>query len=78
MRFSDMKPGDVCKVTNVTGEGMLRKRMLDLGITRGTTVRMVRKAPLGDPIEIELRGYRLTLRKTESSVVELEPVTEGC
>ncbi|MCQ2085630.1 MAG: FeoA domain-containing protein [archaeon] len=71
MKFADMKVGDVAVVSNVTGEGQLRKRILDLGITKGARVKLVRIAPLGDPVEIELRGYRLTLRKTEAVIVDL-------
>ncbi|AGI47294.1 Fe2+ transport system protein A [Thermoplasmatales archaeon BRNA1] len=81
MRFKDMRCGDTATVVNVEGEGHLRKRILDLGITRGVDIKMVRIAPLGDPIEIELRGYRLTIRKTEADIVELSdirrPGTEG-
>lgn len=76
MQFRDMDIGDVAAVMNVSGEGKLRKRLLDLGLTKGVKVRLIRKAPLGDPIEIELRGFRLSLRKTEASIVELEPVRE--
>lgn len=71
MKFADMKVGDVAVVSNVTGEGQVRKRILDLGITKGARVKLVRIAPLGDPVEIELRGYRLTLRKTEAVIVDL-------
>lgn len=76
MQLGDMAVGDVAAVVNVSGEGKLRKRLLDLGLTKGVRVTLVRKAPLGDPIEIELRGFRLSLRKTEASIVELEPVRE--
>ncbi len=78
MQFKDMKVGDEAVVVKLTGEGQLRKRLLDLGITKGTHVTVVRIAPLADPIEIELRGFRLTLRKHEASVVELEPVKGEC
>ena len=76
MQFGDMKVGDSAIVLNVGGEGALRKRLLDLGITKGTRVTMARIAPFGDPIEIQLRGYRLTLRKSESAIVEIGPVPE--
>ena len=77
MKLSEMKCGDVARVVNVAGEGHLRKRILDLGITRGVEVKLIRIAPLGDPVEIELRGYRLTLRKSEADVVEFEEVEGG-
>ena len=78
MQFKDMKVGDQATVIKLTGEGQLRKRLLDMGLTKGVTVTVVRIAPLGDPIEIELRGFRLTLRKHEASIVELEPVQKEC
>ena len=77
MQFGDMKVGDSAVILNVGGEGQLRKRLLDLGVTKGTRVTMVRIAPFGDPIEIQLRGYRLTLRKSEAAIVEIGPVQEA-
>lgn len=68
-----MKCGDIAKVVCIEGEGQLRKRILDLGLTCGVEVKLVRIAPLGDPVEIELRGYRLTVRKSEANIVVLEP-----
>ena len=73
MQFGDLKVGDSAVILNVRGEGQLRKRLLDLGVTKGTKVTMVRIAPFGDPIEIQLRGYRLTLRKSEAAIVEIGP-----
>ncbi|MBR1888814.1 MAG: FeoA domain-containing protein [Candidatus Methanomethylophilus sp.] len=73
--FKDMAVGDVAVVTNVSGSGQLRKRMLDFGLTRGAKVELIRKAPLGDPIEIQLRGFRLTIRKVEADIVELDIIT---
>lgn len=72
MKLEDLDIGETATVVKVGGEGTLRKRILDLGITKGCKVRLLRVAPFGDPIEIELRGYRLTVRKTEASVVEVE------
>jgi len=73
--FKDMAVGDIAIVTNVSGSGQLRKRMLDFGLTRGAKVELIRKAPLGDPIEIQLRGFRLTIRKVEADIVELDIIT---
>ena len=70
--FRDMSVGDIAVVTNVSGSGQLRKRMLDLGLARGAKVELIRIAPLGDPIEIQLRGFRLTVRKVEAEIVELD------
>ena len=73
--FKDMAVGDIAVVTNVSGSGQLRKLMLDFGLTRGAKVELIRKAPLGDPIEIQLRGFRLTIRKVEADIVELDIIT---
>lgn len=77
MKLTNMKPGDRAVVTDVAGSGQLRKRMLDLGITKGAVIELVRIAPLGDPVEIGLRGYRLTLRKGDAALVELAPAVGG-
>ena len=76
VKLGELSLGESAVVVNVGGEGQLRKRFLDLGITKGTRVTMARIAPFGDPVEIQLRGYRLTLRKSEASIVEIEP-SEG-
>lgn len=59
-------------VKTVLGEGKIKRRLFDMGITPGAEVYMRKKAPLGDPIEITLRGYELTLRKTEAACVTVE------
>lgn len=61
--------GECVQVTRVTGEGSLRQRILDMGLTKGTKVRIRKVAPLGDPLEITVRGYELSLRKAEASCV---------
>lgn len=58
-------------VTRIMGEGALRRRFMDMGITKGITIKIVKFAPLLDPIEIELRGYKLSLRKQDASIVEV-------
>ena len=77
MQLGELKLGESAVVVNVAGEGQLRKRFLDLGITKGTRVTMARIAPFGDPVEIQLRGYRLTLRKSEAAIVEIEPAEDS-
>ena len=64
--------GTVGKVKRVAGEGKIKRRLFDMGITPGAEVYLRKKAPLGDPIEITLRGYELTLRKTEAVCVTME------
>jgi len=75
--LSDLEPGDTCKVTHVGGSGGERRRMMDLGIVRGSRIEVVRKAPMGDPVEFLLRGYNLTLRKEEAEVIRVEVKEEG-
>ena len=71
--LSELAIGEGGKVVQVNGEGPVRRRLFDMGVTPGAEVRMRKKAPLGDPIEIHIRGYELTLRKAEAAnaVVEL-------
>ena len=64
--------GESGVVLSVAGEGKIRRRLFDMGITPGVDVYMRKKAPLGDPIEVTLRGYELTLRKTEAACVVME------
>ena len=64
--------GESGVVKSVVGEGTLKRRLFDMGITPGAEVYMRKKAPLGDPIEITIRGYELTLRKTEAACVNTE------
>lgn len=71
-KLDEIKIGQKCVVKNVLGEGRVRRRMFDMGITPGADIYLRKKAPLGDPIEITIRGYELTLRKVEASLVEVE------
>lgn len=64
--------GETGTVYKVTGEGKVKRRLFDMGITPGIDIYLRKKAPLGDPIEISLRGYELTLRKSEAVFVEME------
>ena len=64
--------GETGRIKIVNGEGRLRRRLLDMGVTPGTMVYLRKKAPLGDPIEIPIRGYELTLRKSEAELIVLE------
>ena len=62
------------RIKTVKGEGVLRKRLLDLGLTPGTIVMVRRTAPMGDPIQLHLRGYELTLRRSEAEKMEIQEV----
>ncbi len=70
--LSDFNAGDRGIITAVRGEGKIRRRLFDMGVTPGAELIMRKKAPLGDPIEITIRGYELTLRKAEAACVEVE------
>lgn len=65
----DLKIGESAKVVKLTGEGALKRRIMDMGITRGTEVHVHKVAPLGDPIEVTVRGFELSLRKDEAEHV---------
>lgn len=71
-RLNDFAVGESGKINAVTGEGKIRRRLFDMGVTPGAELIMRKKAPLGDPIEITIRGYELTLRKSEAACVEVE------
>ena len=71
-RLDEFQIGEIGQVIKVEGEGRLRRRLFDMGVTPGAEVLLRKKAPLGDPIEIKLRGYELTLRKSEAQLVLLE------
>ncbi len=68
----DVKVGESATVLRLTGEGPLKRRIMDMGLTRGTEVHVRKMAPLGDPIEITVRGYELSIRKAEAEGVVVE------
>lgn len=72
MKLAELNIGESAEVKDVNGKGALRRRMFDMGITPGTELFLRKKAPLGDPLEITIRGYELTLRAQEAESVEVE------
>lgn len=64
--------GDTVKVVKLHGEGAVKRRIMDMGLTRGVEVTIRKVAPLGDPIEITVRGYELSLRKADAAMIEVE------
>lgn len=72
MLLSEVRVGHKAKVVKINGTGALRRRIMDMGITRGTEILVRKVAPLGDPFELNLRGYELSLRKEDASLVEVE------
>ena len=71
-RLDEFKIGETGLIKKVEGEGRLRRRLFDMGVTPGAKVYLRKKAPLGDPLEVTIRGYELTLRKSEAVLVVLE------
>ncbi len=71
-KLSEFEKGDSGVIKAVTGEGRIKRRLFDMGVTPGAEVVLRKKAPLGDPIEVTIRGYELTLRKTEAECVVME------
>ena len=72
--LKDIKIGKSATVLKLHGEGALRRRIMDMGITKGVQVKVRKVAPLGDPLEITVRGYELSLRKADAEMIEVEPV----
>lgn len=68
----DAKIGDTVKVVRLHGEGAIKRRIMDMGITRGVEIYIRKVAPLGDPVEVTVRGYELSLRKEDAKMVEVE------
>lgn len=66
--------GETVKVVKIHGEGAVKRRIMDMGITKGTEVYVRKVAPLGDPIELTVRGYELSLRKADADMIEVEAV----
>ena len=68
----DTKVGETVKVVKLHGEGAVKRRIMDMGITRGVEIYVRKLAPLGDPVEITVRGYELSLRKADAEMIEVE------
>ena len=66
------KVGDTVKVKKLHGEGAVKRRIMDMGITKGVEVKIRKVAPLGDPVEVTVRGYELSLRKVDAEMIEVE------
>jgi len=71
MTLDEVKVGSTAKVVKLNGEGAVKRRIMDMGITKGTEVTVRKVAPLGDPIELTVRGYELSIRKDEAAKVEV-------
>ena len=71
MTLKDVKIGNSAIVTKINGQGPLKRRIMDMGITKGVNIRVVKVAPLWDPIEINVRNYELSLRKADAALIEV-------
>lgn len=70
--LKEVKVGQTVKVVKLNGEGAVRRRIMDMGITKGVEVYLRKVAPLGDPIEVTVRGYELSFRKADAEMIEIE------
>lgn len=72
MTLSDFEVGSVVKVVKIHGDGAVKRRIMDMGITKGTEIYIRKLAPLGDPVEVTVRGYELSVRKNDAKILEVE------
>jgi len=70
--LSDLNKGDKGKIVKISGSGSVHRRLMDMGLVSGSEIEMQRVAPLGDPIEIKVKGYNLSLRKEEAASIKVE------
>ncbi len=70
----DVRVGDTCTVVKLHGAGALKRRIMDMGITKGVQIHVRKLAPLGDPMELNVRGYELSLRKADAGMIEVQPL----
>jgi Fe2+ transport system protein FeoA len=70
--LTDLIQGQSAKIVQVTGDGAVSQRLMEMGITPGATIRFIGSAPLGDPLEYEVRGYRLCMRRSEAKQIEVD------
>ena len=70
--LKDTRVGSTVKVKKLTGEGAIKRRIMDMGITKGVEIYIRKVAPLGDPVEVTVRGYELSLRKADAEMIEVE------
>ena len=75
--LKESKVGDTVRVVKLHGEGAVKRRIMDMGLTKGVDVQIRRVAPLGDPIEVTVRGYELSIRKADAEMIEVESTTDS-
>ena len=72
MTLNEVKPGSKVTIAKLMGEGAVKRRIMDMGLVKGTEIEVVKVAPIGDPIELTLRGYDLSIRKDEAALIEVK------
>ena len=72
MTLGDAKVGSTVVVTRIEGDGAYKRRIMDMGITKGSELYIRKVAPLGDPVEVTVRGYELSIRKADAEIIEVE------
>ena len=77
MTLKDTQPGEKVKIVKLNGEGATKRRIMDMGITKGVEIFVRKVAPLGDPIEVTVRGYELSVRKADAQLIEVEKNMQG-
>ncbi|MEE0204426.1 MAG: ferrous iron transport protein A [Oscillospiraceae bacterium] len=73
--LKEVKPGETVRVIKLNGDGVVKRRIMDMGITKGVEIYVRKVAPLGDPVEISVRGYELSLRKADADMVAVEELS---
>ncbi len=71
MTLNEVKVGETVTVTKINGQGAVKKRIMDMGVTKGIEIYVRKVAPLGDPVEVTVRGYELSLRKEDAKIIEV-------
>lgn len=72
MTLDQVKVGSVVKIIKINGDGVVKRRIMDMGLTKGAEIFIRKLAPLGDPVEITVRGYELSVRKNDAKILEVE------
>ena len=76
MTLNEFAPGQTLRIVRLCGTGPVKRRIMDMGLTKGVTVYIRKVAPLGDPMELNVRGYELSLRKADAAMIEVEEISD--
>ena len=77
MKLNELKPGQTARIESVGGEGALRQHFLDMGVIPGAEITVIKLAPMGDPMELRIHGYELTLRRADAEKIVIAPVEKS-